>query len=73
MTGETLLQNGMRAAQILLAGVVVFLLLSIFSSDPSPDTERESRVEKDCRRDWKKCAGKEELLKNWNYELKTNK
>lgn len=59
-----------RAAKIVLVGVAVFLLLSIFSSDPSPDTDRRNPDDESCRTDWKRCAFRDELLRNWNYELK---
>jgi hypothetical protein len=59
-----------RVAKIVLAGVVVFLFLSIFSSDPSPDTESRNPADESCRSDWKKCGSDNELLRNWNYELK---
>lgn len=53
----------------LLAGLFVFLLMSIFASDPSPD-EVSYPAERTCRNDWRKCASDEEMLKNWNVELK---
>ncbi len=71
--GDLLLEHSGRAAKTILAGVLLFLLLSVFSSVSSPDTENRTQVEKNCKNDWKKCASKDELLKNWNYELKTKK
>jgi hypothetical protein len=53
-----------------LAGVVLFVLLSIFASDPSPEEEkRADPPERSCKNDWRKCGSDQELLKNWNYEL----
>lgn len=67
---EFLLRYSRRAAKTILVGVAFFVLLSLFSSDPSPETESKNRVERTCENDWKRCDSDEELLKNWNYELK---
>lgn len=68
-----MLHHSGRIAKILMAGVAVFLALSVFSSDPSPDPETKDPSERNCRNDWKKCGGERELLKNWDYELKKTK
>ena len=59
-------------ARALFAGVVVFVLLSIFASDPSPD-EVSYSAERSCRNDWRRCASDKEMLDNWKYELELGK
>jgi hypothetical protein len=57
-------------SKAVLAGLVLFVLLSIFASDPSPEGEsRAERAERSCKNDWRKCGSDQEFLKNWNYEL----
>jgi hypothetical protein len=65
-----LLRNPGRMTRAVVAGVVLFVLLSIFASDPSPDEQPSATVERTCKNDWRKCASDEDLLKNWSVELK---
>jgi hypothetical protein len=58
-----------RFILVLAAGVALFIALSIFASDPSPEKEA-APVVRSCGNDWRKCANDDELLKNWNYEIR---
>ena len=58
-----------RFILVLAAGIALFVALSIFASDPSPEKEA-APVARSCRNDWRKCASDDEMLKNWNYEIR---
>jgi hypothetical protein len=71
MTAGALFRRVGRPMAIILAGVAAFLLLSIFSSDPSPDAGPNGGppAEQNCSNNWRKCSSDAELLKNWRFEL----